>query len=424
MTHRPDDRARRRRPAGKLRNATKQATQPPTAPVYSTAQYTRNQANLSLPANPAPRRLRPRSAERRRRKEWLWATLAGGMITLFALLTVAMFVVIRAPQAAQVALPTAFPTASLPTPVDARSQFIADGRRVGSDVVLAVDGRPIDLRAWDGENRYTIVIGGLDRRPGQTDRAALVDSIMLLSIVPQTGRVGLLSIPRDLYVTVPGEDEKQRINRAHLLGEWRSPNGGGALLLQQTLYQNFGMRIHNYVLMDFTALIQFVDQIGGIEVTIDYDLADERYPDMNFGYDPFYLSAGTHWLDGYDTLRFARTRHGNNDVRRAERQQQVIYAIRDRALSLNFLDLLGRLPGLLATLSNNVYTGLDLDEIIQLAVFARDIELDDITMRVMNFQYVQEHLTDEEYPQQVLLPIEERLPRLLSDTFGADYAGY
>ncbi|MCY3575247.1 MAG: LCP family protein [Chloroflexota bacterium] len=424
MTHRRDDRARRRASTRGLRNPASPPAHQPPAPVYSTAQYTRNQANPPLATHRGPMRLRPSSYKRRRRKEWLWATLAGSMIAIFGVLIVAMFVIIRAPQAAQVAIPTAFPTASLPTPVDARSQFIADGRRVGSDVVLAIDGSPIDLRAWDGENRYTIVIGGLDRRPGQTDRAALVDSIILLSIDPQTKRVGLLSIPRDLYVTVPGEDERQRINRAHLLGEWRSPNGGGALLLQQTLFQNLGMRIHNYVLMDFTALIQAVDQLGGIEVTIDYDIADERYPDMNLGYDPFYLAAGTHWLDGYDALRFARTRHGNNDVRRAERQQQVIYAIRDRALSLNFLDLLGRLPGLMATLNNNIYTGLSLEEIIQLAIFVRDIELEDITMRVMNFQYVQEHLTDEQYPQQVLLPIEERLPSLLSATFGADYAGY
>lgn len=418
MTQRTDDRASRKAPA-----AIQTANQP-VAPVYSTARYTRKQANAPLGGGRAPMRLRPRGYQRRRRKEWLWATLAGGMIAVFGVLTVAMFVVIRAPQSAQMAIPTAFPTSSLPTPVDARSQFIADGRRVGSDVVLAVDGTPIDLRAWDGESRYTIIIGGLDRRPDQTDRAALVDSLLLLSIDPKAGGVGLLSIPRDLYVTVPGEDERQRINRAHLLGEWRSPNGGGALLLQQTLFQNFGMRIHNYLLLDFTALIQSVDQLGGVEITIDYDIADERYPDMNFGYDPFYLAAGTHWLNGYDALRFARTRHGNNDVRRAERQQQVIYAIRDRALSLDFLDLLGRLPGLLAALGNNVYTGLSLDEIIQLAVFARDIKLEDINMRVMNFQYVQEYLTDEEFAQQVLVPIEERLPRLLSDTFGADYAGF
>ena len=394
------------------------ASRPPRQPIYSTAQYTRNQA-----ARRPPARLRPQGYQRRRRKDWLWASLAGGMIAVFGLLAVAMFVVIRAPQSAQVAIPTAFPTSSLPTPVDARSEFIADGRRVGADVVLAVDGAPIDVRAWDGQSRYTIIVAGLDRRPDQTDRAALADSLILLSIDPRANSVGLLSIPRDLYVTVPGEEERQRINRAHLIGEWRSPNGGGAMLLQQTLYQNFGMRIHNYILLDFTAVIEAIDLLGGIEVTIDYDIADERYPDMNFGYDPFYLPAGTHQLDGYDALRFARTRHGNNDVRRAERQQQVIHAIRDRALSLNFLDLLGRLPGLLATLGDNVYTGLSIEEIVQLAVFAKDISLDDINMRVMNFQYVQEFTTDEEFPQQVLAPIEERLPRLLADTFGADYAG-
>lgn len=407
-----------------MRAQTAQSPPPLATPVYSTAQFTRKQARQFGQRSQVPGSLHQRGIRRRRRKEWIWAILAGGMIVIFGMLTVAMFVVIRAPQSAQVAIPTAFATSSLPTPVDARSQFIADGRRVGTDVVLAADGSPIDVRAWDGESRYTIIVAGLDRRPDQADRAALADSLLLLSIDPRTANVGILSIPRDLYVTVPGEDERQRINKTHLIGEWRSPGGGGALLLQQTLFQNLGMRIHNYVLLDFTAVIEVVNQLGGVEITIDYDISDERYPDMNFGYDPFYLEAGTHWLDGYDALRFARTRHGNNDVRRAERQQQIIYAVRDRALSLNFLDLLARLPRLLATLSNNVYTGLSLEEIIQLAVFARDIELDNIVMRVMNFQYVQEHITDEEFPQQVLLPITERLPRLLSDTFGADYNGF
>ena len=421
MTHRTQPRAANR--LGTARAQTPGAPEALATPVYSTAQYTRNQASQPLRTLRAPGSLQ-RGTRRRRRKEWLWASLAGGMIVLFGMLSVAMFVVIRAPQSAQVALPTAFATSSLPTPVDARSEYIADGRRVGTDVVLADDGSPIDVRAWDGQSRYTIIVAGLDRRPDQADRAALADSLLLMSIDPKTGKVGILSIPRDLYVTVPGEAERHRVNKSHLIGEWRSPGGGGATLLQQTLFQALGMRIHNYVLLDFTAVIEVVNQLGGIEVTIDYDISDERYPDMNFGYDPFYLDAGAHWLDGYDALRFARTRHGNNDVRRAERQQQVIYAIRDRALSLNFLDLLARLPGLLATLSDNVYTGLSLEEIVQLAVLARDIELDSITMRVMNFQYVQEHTTDEEYPQQVLLPITERLPRLLSDTFGADYNGF
>ena len=142
---------------------------------------------------------------------------------------------------------------------------------------------------------------------------------------------------------------------------------------------------------------------------------------MNYGYDPFYLPAGTHILDGRDTLRFARTRHGNNDVRRAERQQMVLYAIRERILSLNALQLIGQAPALLATLGEHVKTGLELEQIVQLALLLKDIEFDKISMRVMDFEYLEEYVT-EEYQQQVLVPRVERLPILLAQTFGEDYA--
>ena len=104
-----------------------------------------------------------------------------------------------------------------------------------------------------------------------------------------------------------------------------------------------------------------------------------------------------------------------------EGQQQVLSGIRERALSLNFFELIAQVPGLLSSLSENLLTGLDIQQIVQLAFFARDIDASDITMRVMNFEYVQEYTT-EEYQQQVLIPIVERLPVLLRDTFGEDYA--
>ena len=181
------------------------------------------------------------------------------------------------------------------------------------------------------------------------------------------------------------------------------------------------MRVHNYVLVDFKVLVDVVDVLGGIEVSIDYAINDERYPDDRYGYDPFYLPPGTHLLDGNDALRFARTRHGNNDVLRAGRQQQVLSGIRNRALSNNFFELIAQAPALLSSLSANLQTGLDIQQIVQLAFFARDIEADNITMRVMNFEYLQEYTT-EEYQQQVLIPIVERLPILLRETFGEDYA--
>lgn len=342
------------------------------------------------------------------------------MISVFGFLVLAMFVLIRIPHSIQEVIPTADLRSPLPTPVDARSKYIADGRRVGVDVLQLDDGSLIDMIPWDGKSRYTIIVGGLDRRPDQTGEPVRTDSLMLVSIDPTSNSIGVLSIPRDLWVRIPEQEEHDRINRAYFLGESLA-TGYGPNLLQRTVSWNLGMRIHNYVLVDFQAVIDLVDHLGGIEISIDYTINDERYPDMNYGYDPFYLPAGQHILDGRDTLRFARTRHGNNDVRRAERQQMILYAIRERIQNLNFLQLIGQAPALLATLGEHVQTGLELEQIVQLALLVKDIELGDINMRVMDFEYLEEYIT-EEYQQQVLVPRVERLPILLRQTFGDDYS--
>ncbi|MDE2748236.1 MAG: LCP family protein [Chloroflexota bacterium] len=394
------------------------------APVYSTAEFTRRAYNPARPPASGPltgARFRlQRRRQRRWRNEWAWVILAAGMISVFAFLVLAMIVLIRVPQSLQEVIPTAELTPALPTPVNARSEFIADGRRVGIDVLKLDDGSLIEMIPWDGQSRYTIIVGGLDRRPDQVGEPVRTDSLMLVSIDPQAGRIGVLSIPRDLWVRIPEQEKRDRINRAYFIGESRAA-GYGARLLQQTVSWNLGMRVHNYVLVDFQALIDVVNHLGGIEVSIDYTIDDERFPDMNYGYDPFYLPAGTHVLDGRDALRFARTRHGNNDVRRAERQQMVLYAIRERVLGLNFVRLIAQLPALLGTLEAHVQTGLNLEQIVQLAFLLRDIDFDKISMRVMDFGYLEEYIT-EEYQQQVLVPRVERLPILLTQTFGEDYA--
>lgn len=393
------------------------------APVYSTAEFTRGPQ--TAPGRPPIRPLtgarvrQLRAPQRRRRNDWAWVILAGGIISVFGFLVLAMIVLIRLPHAVQEVIPTADLTPVLPTPVNARNEYSADGRRVGVDVLLLDDGSLIEMAPWDGQSRYSVIVGGLDRRPDQTGEPVRTDSLMLVSIDPLSSSIGVLSIPRDLWVRIPEQEAHDRINRAYFIGESRAP-GYGPRLLQQAVSWNLGMRVHNYVLVDFQALIDFVDHLGGIEVSIDYDINDERFPDMNYGYDPFYLPAGTHLLDGGDTLRFARTRHGNNDVQRAERQQKVLYAIRERVLSLDFLRLVTRVPALLANLEAHVQTGLDLEQIVQLTLLLREIDFDSITMRVMDFNYLEEYVTDEQ--QQVLVPRVERLPFLLSQTFGDDYA--
>lgn len=365
------------------------------------------------------RRSRKRPAlGRYRMNEWAWITIAGAMMTGFAFVILAMLFLLRLPLSAQEITPTADSPTALPTPVDARTEFRADDKQIGVDILPLLDGRTIELQPWDGQSRFTMIVAGLDRRPGETGLEFRTDSMMLVSLDPTAGRLGILSIPRDLYVQIPGW-RNYRINAALYLGEARG-EGYGPTLLMQTFQLNFGIRVHDYMLVDFQAFIDVVNLIGGVDVSIDYTINDPRYPDMNFGYDPFYLPAGTHRLDGYNALRFARTRHGNNDIRRAERQQQVLFAIRDRATDFGMLpQLLIQAPAFWNTLSSNVYTGLSLEQLIQLGLYIKDIDRDNIKTGIINFRYLQEYTT--EAGQHVLVPLRAPLGNLMREVFGDNY---
>jgi len=394
--------------------------------VYSTTAYT--QQKRSAPPPPPPEynsSARERSRKRRvkgrnKSSEWAWVLVAGSMIGVFALVIVGILIVLRLPQEDVEVIPTADVAAELPTPVDARTQFVSDGSEIDGNVLSLPDGSTIELVPWDGTSRFTMVLVGLDRRPGETGIGYRTDTMMLVSIDPETSSIGILSIPRDLYVQVPGYTELQRINTPMVFGEARQA-GYGPTLLMQTVQLNLGIRVHDYMAVDFQAFIDIVDLIGGVDVTIDYTINDPQYPNMNYGYDPFYLAAGTHHLDGYDALRFARTRHGSSDIQRAERQQQVIFAIRDRVLNLDMIpQLLVQAPSIWNTLSDNVYTGLNLEQLIQLGLYAKDIDLDNINTGVIDFSYLQGYTT--ESGASVLIPNRARLGGLMSEVFGTNYS--
>ena len=102
---------------------------------------------------------------------------------------------------------------------------------------------------------------------------------MLASFDPETQQLGILSIPRDLYVQIPGYSARQRINTALALGELQRA-GYGPTLAMQAVQSNLGMGVNTYVIADFTALIKLVDAIGGIDVDVPAPIADYQFPDM------------------------------------------------------------------------------------------------------------------------------------------------
>jgi LCP family protein required for cell wall assembly len=397
----------------------------PSAPSTVSLPYV-NRNYTTMPPPPPPtrgsaardrmrrRRVRPRN----RGSEWAWVVIAVAMLAVVIVVSMSLTLLLRTSNEAVEVMPTAM--VSLPTPVDGRVDFsninmISDGQPITLD-----DGRSIVLEPWDGQSRFTVLLMGLDRRPEETGLTYRTDTMMLASIDPATDSIGILSIPRDLYVEVPGYNQLQRINSPMVLGELQQP-GYGPRLTMQTVQYNLGIRVHDYVIVDFRAVITLIDYIGGIDVDVPYNISDPQYPNMWYGYDPFYINAGIQHLNGATALKYARTRHGSSDFQRAERQQQVMYAVRDKILNAEMLpQLIIQMPSLLSNLDESIYTGLSVDQIIQLAWYLKDIDASNISTGVLAQGYVSGYTT----PQgaQVLIPNRSTIGSLMVEVFGQNYS--
>jgi LCP family protein required for cell wall assembly len=342
--------------------------------------------------------------------------IAGAMLAVGIVVSMAIFLLLRVSQEKPEIIPTV--AVQLPTPVDARNDL--SGQLYDGQTVTLADGRSIILEKWDGQSRFTVLMVGLDRRPGDTGLAYRTDTMMLVSVDPAAQTMGILSIPRDLFVDIPGYSEPQRVNSAMVYGELRQP-GYGPTLAMQTVQWNLGIRVNDYIVVDFNAFISVVDAIGGIDIDVPYNISDPQYPDMYYGYDPLYIRQGLQHLDGVTALKYARTRHTSSDFERAKRQQQVLYAIRDRVLSLNMLpQMIIQAPSLYGSLKENVYTGLTVDQMIQLAWYLKDIPEENIRTGVIDSEYTIGWQTSS--GAQVEIPDRARIGQLMVNVFGANYS--
>jgi LCP family protein required for cell wall assembly len=397
------------------------ANLPPAPTIPNTPPVSQGYYNQPLPPAPSLQESAARERMRRRRVnsrnkggEWAWVVIAAAIFGIVMVMGLSGFILLRASQSSQEVMPTA--VIALPTPVEVAN---ANSVQTGQQITLS-DGRNLTLSAWDGQTRFTVLIVGLDRRPGETGLAYRTDTMMLVSIDPTTKSLGILSIPRDLFVAIPGYSEPQRINTPMVLGELQRP-GYGPDLLKQTVQYNLGMRVHDYVAIDFNTFITIVDAIGGIDIDVPFAISDPNYPDMNYGYDPFYIKAGLQHLDGATALKYARTRHGDSDFARAQRQQAVLYAIRDRVLSLNMMpQLIAQSPTIWNAISSGVSTGLTFDQMIQLIWYLKDIDKTNIKTGVIDNTYTMPYMTAG--GAAVLVPDRARLGGLMVQVFGSNYS--
>ena len=212
---------------------------------------------------------------------------------------------------------------------------------------------------------------------------SLTDTIMVFSFQPETGQLGLISIPRDLYAPIPGH-VSAKLNSAHATGE-QEKTGNGPTLAKTTVGNLLGIPIHYFVRIDFAGFTKLVNAVGGVDVVVEKAISDPFFPDNKLeGYEPFYLKAGPTHMDGTLALKFARSRETTSDFDRSRRQQLLLKALKDKVLSLGTLGNPKKLLDLMTIAGDHVRTDLAVWEIERFVELGKNIDPDTIVTKVLD----------------------------------------
>jgi LCP family protein required for cell wall assembly len=265
----------------------------------------------------------------------------------------------------------------------------------------------------NGQDTVNFLLIGSDRR-SQTG-STRTDTLVLAILRPGEGQVSLISIPRDLWVSIPGF-ENNRINTAYQLGISTGYPGGGPALLKETIQYNLGIRVDHTAMVDFNGFADIVNTLGGVDVPVSCPYTDWRL--IAPGYDPenednWYLytaEPGVIHMDGDLALWYARSRQKSNDFDRGRRQQEVLRALFAQALQAGTLT---RIPELYENFKETIETDLSLSDILQLSVYAPQMTNADIRSYYIRPPYVSSWITDG--GAYVLLPDNDRLSQMLAE---------
>lgn len=314
---------------------------------------------------------------------------------------------------------------------------MADSSAVGTPVVGG-NARPsaplptphseapaVTYPAWDGASRVNIAFFGL-RGPDPTEQCPLcTDTIIVFTIDPVARTAGMISIPRDLYVTIPGtdgcsgaHDGKCRINTAWPQGEAIKLPGGGPALAMKTVSQFLGVPIDHYAQVDFDSFVNFIDIIGGVDIESTQRLVLDP---LGTGKDKFVITCcGMRHLNGERALAYARYRKtAGGDVDRSARQQQIIMAVRDKLTDpANFTTYMAKAPEMYKALQAGIHTSLTLSDALKFAALMTTIQPANITRAVIDEQMVRyANLILGKQAAAVLVPVPEAIRQLRDQVF-------
>jgi LCP family protein required for cell wall assembly len=250
-------------------------------------------------------------------------------------------------------------------------------------------------RQIEQRGAVNVLVLGVDERP-QEDPPFRSDTMILTGFNPTRREVAVMSIPRDLWITLP-DGNPNRINTAHFFGgpEWA----------KETVRSNFGVPLAYYVRLNFDGFVSIIDAMGGVPIDVPERLYDENYPTADYGVTTIDIPAGEQVMDGATALIYARSRYSTSDFDRGRRQQEIIAAIQRQLLNPSTW---GRYPAVFAAAQSAITTDIPQGEWPALTLILLRSEVHRVAIE---HEDTQDFVTD--VGAQVLLPVWEAInPKL------------
>lgn len=232
----------------------------------------------------------------------------------------------------------------------------------------------------DGDTRINIVIAGIGGKGHKG--GSLTDSLQVLSIDPFNNKAAVASLPRDFYLTLNNKTSA-KLNTVYQTGD--AQGGKGGALLKDEIGKILDLKIHYFINIDFAGFEQLIDSLGGVTINVDKAINDPFYPDEALeGYAPFHINAGKQLMNGKTALKYARSRKTTSDFDRSRRQQQLIVAVKDKALSLGVLAKPAKISEIVKIIGSHIKTDIQLNEMQELAKRYKEIQSDNIESKVID----------------------------------------
>lgn len=222
-----------------------------------------------------------------------------------------------------------------------------------------------------GSDNDTQKFAGAHGLPGN---GVLTQTIIVVSLDPASNTIDLISIPRDSWVNMPGENTCMKLDEIAGLGN----SADQAIQFERTVVErDYGIPIWRYAWVGLEGFVKVIDTLGGVDVDVLHPIMDDAYPNDvgnadQYAYKRLYIPSGPQHLDGKTALEYVRSRHSDlsGDFGRSQRQQSVLTALEKKLDTGNLID---KIPDLAEDLQGNILTDMTTSEITQVANFARSV---------------------------------------------------